>query len=215
MVYLLWQNWATVDYVICAHSLGSLEHLEQIPTVMVTFVKATFVHTGISQLLLTWYWYNFKGSFQVTMTFVKATWYLSISGISLLFLTQFWPKFISNISAVNCPYFDHTFWAQFFRGLNFLHQTFYWGQNYFFTPNIFEHFFTQNFFTQIFLPKIFGIQNFVDTVFVLDTKLFGHKFFWTQYLRKRKILGLNLFKRQIFCTSTIFLAQNFFWPNFF
>ena len=36
--------------------VGSWEHLEQIPTVMVTFVQATFV-----QLLLTRFGLNFKG----------------------------------------------------------------------------------------------------------------------------------------------------------
>ena len=48
--------------------VGSCEHLEQIPTIRVTFVQATFVlrHlsiSGISQLLLTRFWWNFTGRF--------------------------------------------------------------------------------------------------------------------------------------------------------
>ena len=48
--------------------VGSWEHLEPIPTVTWTFVQATFVLqnlsiSGISQLLVTRFWPNFKGRF--------------------------------------------------------------------------------------------------------------------------------------------------------
>ena len=84
--------------------VASWEHLEKILTVMVIFVQATFaqvtfVHIGISQLLLTRFWWNFKGRFlehleqnpSVRVTFVHATFVLATY------------VHIRNISAVTDP----------------------------------------------------------------------------------------------------------------
>ena len=58
-------DWPDFDETL---KVGSWEHLEQIPTVTVTFSRQHLFWghlyiSGISQLLLTWFWWNFKGSF--------------------------------------------------------------------------------------------------------------------------------------------------------
>ena len=68
-------NWPDFDETL---KIGSWKHLEQISTVMVTFVQeifcqatfvlVTFVHAGVSQLLLTQFWPNFKGKVNYNKT---------------------------------------------------------------------------------------------------------------------------------------------------
>ena len=62
--------------------VGSWDYLEQISTIAVTFVQATFVpatffESGISQLLLTWFWPNFKGRFLGPFLTDAAQWHMS------------------------------------------------------------------------------------------------------------------------------------------
>ena len=136
-----------------------------------------FSMTAISQLLLTRFWPNFKGSVPETI-FNRCQlsrwhlskqhmswWHLSISVISQLILPQFWPKAL---------------YPNFSWGLNFVRHLFLDQTS--FDPNTFwtqkcigPNYFRRNIFCTHFLPLIFLDLNF----FYLD--LFGHKFFYKTF----------------------------------
>ena len=98
--------------------------------------------SGISQLLLTRFWPNFKVSFlglsltNVKMTFVQATFDLAKS------------VHISNMSAVTEPILIKLFWPKFFFDLNF----------FLLKINLDPIFFDQNFFFYQILKKYFRLK---------------------------------------------------------
>ena len=85
--------WPDFDQTL---KVGSWEHLEKSPTVTVTFVQAIFVLTTLTQFFggLNF----FRSKFFLTQKcfrpeiFWDICWHLSISGISQLILTRFWPN---------------------------------------------------------------------------------------------------------------------------
>ena len=142
-------------------------------------------------------------------------WHLSISGISQLLLTWFWPNFKSrflgqsltddschgdicpgnNCPGNICPYreylssywpnFDQTFWTHMFWSLISFYNIILWNL-FFWTKILFDpNFFYHNFYgTYFFLdnnsvwPKAFGPQDFLDQIFW--TKTFLTKFLCDQ-----------------------------------
>ena len=127
--------------------------------------------SGISQLLLTRCWPNFKGMFlEPFFNRLQPLWgylssqhlswqHLSISGISHLLLSQFWPNFKGRSQTI--------FWLKFLE------------------PNLYiKNCWTQIFWITIFFgsksfldPKIFG-PNFLLTFF-FENIFFGPQLFWT------------------------------------
>ena len=88
-----------------------------------------YIGLGISQLLLTRFWWNFKGSILGTS--------MSISGISQLLITQFWPnlkgrlKFFFNFLFREPDHFTQNLCTQ-----RFLNTKFFWIK-FFFWANVF------------------------------------------------------------------------------
>ena len=145
--------WPDFDQTL---NVGTWEPLEQIPTVTVTFVHATFVLvtyisiSGISQMLLAWFWLNFKGRFL---------------GLSLTDANCYGDICQGNICPGNiCPYqkyiscywsdFDQTFWTQFLGA--------FFGPRNLLYPKLFD---LNSFWPDFFLPKFFS-PNFLDLFFL-------------------------------------------------
>ena len=121
--------------------------------------------SGISQMLLAWFWLNFKGRFL---------------GLSLTDANCYGGICQGNISPGNiCPYqkyiscywsdFDQTFWTQllgaFFGPMNLLYPKLFDLNS--FWPDFFDlpsNFLTHNFYLNFVYPKFFGLK-FFDQIF--------------------------------------------------
>ena len=142
---------------------------------------------GISQLLLTRFWPNFKCMLlKISLTNINCHCDICQGSICL---------------GNNCPYqdyfiyywsnLDQTFWAQFFGCLSFLGPKFC--------------------LTTLFHPKLFWTHNFFGPKIYLDPKIF-----WTQIFFKPKIVfDPTFFLTQNFFLTQHFFDINFLYTNFF
>ena len=116
--------------VVGIQKFASLQHLEQILTVTVTFVQATFllgsfVHIRISQLPLTPFWRTFKDRFlRPSLTDAHCT---VTFALAIFDMTTYWPNFDRSF----CPKIVWTF--------IFVEQHFHW------TTHLLTHFSYQQF----------------------------------------------------------------------
>ena len=174
--------WTDFDQIL---KVGSWDLSEHIPNVTMTFVQTTFLRhlyiLGISQLLLTWFWPNFKGRF-LGQCLTDAKWHNNICPGNI---------FPGNICQyqeyISCcwPNHDQTFCTQFFADLNF---------------------FRSNFFR----TKILFNPNFFDIKLFLTQHFFGPYLLWTQIFVFPILYGFNFFGPKIFWDQNCFLDQKFF-----
>ena len=143
--------------------------------------------SGISQLLLTWFWWNFKGRF-LEPFFNRCQplwWYLSsqhlswqhlcISGISQLLLSQFWLNFKCRSQFLLLKFYQKLY-PKFF------------GPKIFFDPNFFSN------------------LNFLDKIF-MDHNFFGPNSFWPKFFLPKLFLDMDFFKPHLSDITTTQLTH--------
>ena len=144
--------------------------------------------SGISQLLLVWFWPKFKSRFlELFLTFTNCQ--------SDIFQGNICPGDICPYQEyLSCywPNFDQTFLAQFFESLNFLAQNFvslkFFEHNIFLDQNCFGDICPYQEYLSCYWP------DFYKTFWVFE----DHNFFWT-----------------LIFWPNILLNQHHFWPKFF
>ena len=203
--------------------VDSLDHLELILTVMATFVQATFVlrHlsiSGISPLLLTWFWPKFKSRFlRPSLTDANchgnfcpgkniSWWHLSISGIFIHI--NFDQTFLALI------FLDH----HFFGPKNCLYQNYLdqKSKNHFQPPLSDQK---KNVVQIKWLKKIFGQEKFLVLKNLWSKNFFDSKDFLSKenlrkkYLSKKVCLSKKIILQKK-CKKKI-LVKKTFWPKKF
>ena len=148
--------------------------------------------SGISQLLLVWFWPNFKSRFlKQFSTYTNCHSDICQGNICLgdicpyqEYLSCYWPNF------------DQTFLAQFFESLNF------WPQN-FVSPKFFWH---NKFLDQHFFGDICPYQQYLSSYWPdFDKKFWATFFCYQNFWGPKLFLNLN-FLTQHFIVSTSFLS---------
>ena len=136
--------------------------------------------SGISQLLLPWFWWNFKGSIlgtsrpdltiKLTLSMKHLSWrHLSISGISQLLLTRFGWNF-------KCSFLGKS-WTESNYQVDICPGNIYLWPNFEGRFQNFLFFRTRSFYPKFLYPKFVGL------------KIFSYpKFFWTQSFFGSKIV---------------------------